>query len=122
MGDKNGAILVAHACAGAHHTVAVLQISVGMAGNRSDFKFSLKRPLIQTFNVLDDMLNLKAPHVDCAFGNGIEHKGVIGVRAMAKAKNFCVCFKHRLQTISKQRPSVKLLPFLDRLGILFITL
>jgi hypothetical protein len=59
--------------------------SVGRRGDRRHLELAGARPPVQRFDVLEDVLDLDVARLHLPRGEGVEHEGVVGVRAMADA-------------------------------------
>ena len=84
-GDDHRAVLVAHAAPGRQQRVLVEQVRVGVDADGRDFEFALQRPAIERLDVLQFVDELQVARGDLVVRQGVEHEGVVRVRAVPDA-------------------------------------
>src|SRR5438105_1163756 len=57
-----------------------------MDGDGSDVEPFLQRPAVERFDILQDVLKLVAAGFDAALRQAVEHKGIVGVGAVAESE------------------------------------
>ena len=80
-GDDHRAVALAHAAAARHQRVVVLQVGVGVEGDRRDVVEGLVDGLlVQRLDVGEGVGELQAGHAHLVGGEAVKHECVIGVR------------------------------------------
>ena len=88
--DQDRAVALPHRRAGIHHPVAVVDHGVGRRGHRRDLELAGARAAVERFDVLEHVLDLDAAGLHLARGEGVEHEGVVGIRAVADANQHAI--------------------------------
>ena len=60
-------------------------MGVGVQAQGRQLQLAVERPLVERFDIDQLVPEVVRPGVDLAAGQGIEHEGVVGVRAVADA-------------------------------------
>jgi hypothetical protein len=85
-GDDHGTVALADAAAAGHEGVVILQVRVGVEGDRGDVVESfVDGAVVERFDVGEGVGELEAGDSDLVGGEAIEHKGVVGVGAVSDA-------------------------------------
>src|SRR4029077_13043413 len=84
-GDDDRAVAVAEAGARGHDLVAVGQMGVDVEGEGGDLVGALEGGLVQALDVLQDVADLEPLGIEQPLGEGVEHEGIIRVRAVGDA-------------------------------------
>jgi hypothetical protein len=83
--DQDGAIAFAHRRAWIHHAIPVVDHRVGRRRDCRHLELRGARAAIEGFDVLEHVLDFDVARLHLPRGEGVEHEGVVGVRAMADA-------------------------------------
>jgi hypothetical protein len=64
--------------------IPLLDKGIGVKGNRGYLEPARESPLVQSLDVTENVLELKAACVDCAGPEPPEHEGIVGIGAMTE--------------------------------------
>ena len=84
-GDHERTVAGAHAGAMGEEDVRVLHEGVGVEGEGGHLQAPLQRPLVESLDVAEDVLELEAARVHAPAGKRPEHEGVVGVGAVTES-------------------------------------
>src|SRR3984957_11474884 len=81
--DDHRAVTVAHAATARQEGVFIQQLRVGTNADRGHVEFAAKGAAVKRLDVLQFMAELQTAGVNFIVGQRVEHKGVVGVGAVA---------------------------------------
>jgi hypothetical protein len=71
--------------------VLVEQVGVGVDADGGDLKLAVEGAAVERLDVLQLVAKVAVPGVELVVGQGVEHEGVVGVRAVADADQLWRC-------------------------------
>ncbi len=80
--DNHRPVALAHTASARHQRVFILNVWIGVEGNRADVIDAFSRLLVQRLDVAEGMGEAQAGGADFVRGQAVKHEGVVGVRAV----------------------------------------
>jgi len=91
--DDHRSVLIAHAAAATCEGITVCHVGIGVDRDRGNLQLAAASPLVESLDVLKDVLEPVWAGVQQVLGKPVEHEGVIGVWGMAEAEEL---FLHKI--------------------------
>lgn len=82
FGDQHRAVTIAHARTARQQCILAADISIGVDANGGDIQFAARGALVQSLDVLKDMLELIAMSRNQPLSEAIKHECIIGIGRM----------------------------------------